>query len=38
MLPLINGKSFLSCAESDLLVLLDNEDYRENEYFYVFLS
>ena len=32
MLPLINGKSFLSCAESDLLVLLDNEDYRENEY------
>ena len=32
MLPLINGKSFLSCAESDLLVLLDNEEYRENEY------
>ena len=32
MLPLINGKSFLSCVESDLLVLLDNEDYRENEY------
>ena len=32
MLPLINGKSFLSCSEADLQVLLDNSDFREDEY------
>lgn len=32
MIPLVNGKSILSCTEDDLTVLLDNEDYRENEY------
>ena len=32
MLPQINGKSFLSCTENDLNVLVENADYRENEY------
>ncbi len=32
MLPKINNKSFLECTESDLEVLIDNLDYRENEY------
>lgn len=32
MLPLINGKTFLSCTENDLQVLIGNLDYRENEY------
>ena len=32
MLPTINGKSFLDCTESDLQVLIDNPDYRENDY------
>ena len=32
MLPQVNGKSFLSCKEDDLSVLLNNPDFRENEY------
>lgn len=32
MLPTINNKSFLECSSSDLEILLDNSDYRENEY------
>ena len=32
MFPLLNGKSFLESTEVDLETLLDNEDYRENEY------
>lgn len=32
MLPTINGKSFLECSEEDLKELIDNPDYRENEY------
>lgn len=32
MLPTVNGKSFLECTEEDLQELLDNPDYRENEY------
>lgn len=32
MLPLINGKAIVACNENDLQVLLDNPDYRENEY------
>lgn len=32
MLPTINGKSFLECTEEDLKVLIENSDYRENEY------
>lgn len=32
MLPCINGKSFLECTEEDLMVLVENADYRENEY------
>ena len=32
VLPQVNGKSLLSCTESDLCVLIDNNDYRENEY------
>ena len=32
MLPKINGKSFLECTEDDLKNLLDNPDFRENEY------
>ncbi|MBE6776336.1 MAG: ATP-binding protein [Ruminococcaceae bacterium] len=32
MLPTLNGKSFLDCTEKDLEELIDNPDYRENEY------
>lgn len=32
MYPTINGKSFMDCTEEDLQVLLENPDYRENEY------
>lgn len=32
MLPTINGKSFMDCTEADLHVLIDNPDYRENDY------
>lgn len=32
MLPTINGKSLLDCDVSDLQMLIDNPDYRENEY------
>lgn len=32
MLPTINGKSFLECTAEDLVELLDNPDFRENEY------
>ena len=32
MLPTLNGKSFLDCNEDDLQALIDNPDYRENEY------
>lgn len=32
MLPTINGKSFLKCDYSDLQLLIDNTDYRENQY------
>lgn len=32
MLPTINGKSFMECNEQDLRYLIDNPDYRENEY------
>lgn len=32
MLPLINGKSFLDCTESDLNTLIDNTDFRESQY------
>lgn len=32
MLPNINGKSFLDCNYTDLQLLIDNLDYRENEY------
>ena len=32
MLPKINGKSFLECTEDDLKNLIDNPDFRENEY------
>ena len=32
MLPLINNKSLLDCAEDDFLVILNNPDYRENQY------
>lgn len=32
MLPTINNKSFLECNEEDLKVLIENPDYRENEY------
>jgi len=32
MLPKINGKSFLECTENDLKELVNNSDYRENEY------
>lgn len=32
MLPKINGKSFLVSSEEDLKLLIDNPDYRENEY------
>ncbi|MEA4895368.1 MAG: ATP-binding protein [Oscillospiraceae bacterium] len=32
MLPTVNGKLLLDCTEEDLSVLLDNPDYRENDY------
>ena len=32
MLPTINGKSFLECNEEDLSKLIEEPDYRENEY------
>ncbi|SFW22546.1 AlbA family DNA-binding domain-containing protein [Ruminococcus flavefaciens] len=32
MLPTINNKSFLDCNAEDLKVLIENPDYRENEY------
>ena len=32
MLPTINGKSLLDCNEDDLQIILDNPDYREDEY------
>lgn len=32
MLPKINNKSFLECAEEDFESLIENLDYRENEY------
>lgn len=32
MFPTLNGKSFLDCNEEDLQELIDNPDYRENEY------
>lgn len=32
MLPMINGKNFHECDEEDLKLLIDNSDFRENEY------
>lgn len=32
MLPTVNNKSFLECNEEDLKFLIENPDYRENEY------
>ena len=32
MFPLVNGKSFLELNEEDLEYLIDNPDFRENEY------
>lgn len=32
MLPTINGKSLLECSECDFEDIIDNPDYRENEY------
>lgn len=32
MLPTVNGKSFIDCAENDLLDMIDNSVYRENEF------
>lgn len=32
MLPTINNKSFLECNEADLKTIIENPDYRENEY------
>lgn len=32
MFPKVNGKSFLELAEEDLEVLIDNPDFRENDY------
>ena len=32
MYPQINGKSLLECEEKDLEVLIDNNDYRENDF------
>lgn len=32
MLPKINGKSFLECTEEDLKLILNNPDYKENQY------
>ena len=28
----INGKTLMECTENDLQVIIDNPDYRENEY------
>lgn len=32
MLPIVNGKQLFDCNEEDLDVLVDNPDYRENQY------
>lgn len=32
MFPVINGKSFMECNDEDLKVLINNPEYRENEY------
>lgn len=32
MFPTVNGKAIPECTEADLQVLIDNPDYRENEY------
>ena len=32
MLPKINGKDLLECTEADLCEIIDNLDYRENDY------
>ena len=32
MFPTINGKSFMDCTEVDLKALIENPDYRENDY------
>ena len=32
MLPKINGKTFLECTKENLQILIDNPDFRENEY------
>lgn len=32
MLPYINGKPLFECTEEDLSVVIDNSDYRENDY------
>ena len=32
MIPKINGRSFLDCNEDDLMILIDDPDFRENEY------
>ena len=32
MLPKLNGKSFLAVNEDDLQQLINNTDFRENEY------
>lgn len=32
MLPVVNGKSFLELTEKDLKTLVDNADFRENDY------
>lgn len=32
MLPTVNGKQLFDCTEEDLEVILNNPDYRENEY------
>ena len=32
MLPRINGKELFDCTEDDFCEIIDNLDYRENEY------
>lgn len=32
MLPTINGKPIISCNKGDFQIIIDNPDYRENEY------
>lgn len=32
MLPTINGKPIIECTKEDFAVIIDNPDYRENEY------